>query len=77
MDHLRLRTAEGRPVPTVAVTAYASPEDAARVRASGFRAHLAKPVDPRVVVETLARLVRETAHEGEEGGGGPPGVEDR
>jgi len=70
MDRLRSRTAEGRPVPAVALTAYASPEDAARVRASGFRAHLAKPVDPRLVVETLARLLGEAAGKGD--GQGPP-----
>jgi CheY-like chemotaxis protein len=44
---------EGRPVPVVAVTAYASAQDAERVRAAGFAAHLAKPVDPRTVVATL------------------------
>ena len=35
------------------MTAYATPDDAARIRASGFRAHLTKPVDPAVVVETV------------------------
>ena len=48
-----LRGDDGRPVPVVAVTAYAMPVDAARIRESGFRAHLTKPVDPRVVVETV------------------------
>jgi len=48
-----LRSHDGRPVPVVAVTAYAMPVDAARIRESGFRAHLVKPVDPRVVVETV------------------------
>jgi len=48
-----LRGHDGRPVPVVAVTAYAMPVDAARIRESGFRAHLTKPVDPRVVVETV------------------------
>ena len=44
---------EGRPVPVVAVTAYATAQDAERIRAAGFMAHLAKPVDPRTVVSTL------------------------
>jgi PAS domain S-box-containing protein len=70
MDRLRSRTAEGRPVSAVALTAYATPEDAARVRASGFRAHLAKPVDPRLVVETLVGLLSRNAGEAE--GHGPP-----
>ena len=48
-----LRNGDGRPVPVVAVTAYATTVDAARIRESGFRAHLVKPVDPRLVVETV------------------------
>ena len=62
-----LRTRDGRPVPVVAVTAYATPVDAARIRESGFRAHLVKPVDPRIVVETVvAALLGEAL-----GGDGP------
>ena len=48
-----LRNHDGRPVPVVAVTAYATTVDAERIRESGFRAHLVKPVDPRLVVETV------------------------
>src|SRR5262245_16157945 len=48
-----LRNRDGRPVPVVAVTAYATTVDADRIRESGFRAHLVKPVDPRLVVETV------------------------
>jgi CheY-like chemotaxis protein len=48
-----LRNRDGRPVPVVAVTAYATTVDATRIRESGFRAHLVKPVDPRLVVETV------------------------
>jgi len=48
-----LRNRDGRPVPVVAVTAYATTVDAERIRESGFRAHLVKPVDPRLVVETV------------------------
>ena len=62
-----LRTRDGRPVPVVAVTVYATPVDAARIRESGFRAHLVKPVDPRIVVETVvAALLGEAL-----GGDGP------
>jgi PAS domain S-box-containing protein len=49
----KLRKRNGRPVPVIAVTAYATAIDAARIRESGFCAHLAKPVDPRTVVETV------------------------
>jgi PAS domain S-box-containing protein len=45
-------------VPALALTAYSSPDDGARARAAGFREALVKPVDPGVVVSTLARLAR-------------------
>jgi PAS domain S-box-containing protein len=70
MDCLRWRTAEGRPVPAVALTAYAAPEDAARIRASGFRAHLAKPIDPHLVVETIVRVLGRDPEKSD--GQGPP-----
>jgi PAS domain S-box-containing protein len=55
----RLRDLEaGRRPAAVALTAYASPEDAARALAAGFEAHLAKPIDPGLVVDTLAGLLR-------------------
>jgi PAS domain S-box-containing protein len=63
-DRLRL-SGEGA-VPAVALTAYAAPEDAARARAAGYRAHLAKPVDPGIVVQALAGLL-----EDESPGSGP------
>jgi CheY-like chemotaxis protein len=69
MDDLRARASPDRPAAAVALTAYASPEDAARALAAGFRAHLAKPVDPRVVVDTLAGLLRGTTREGDGGQG--------
>ncbi|HSD26062.1 MAG TPA: response regulator [Vicinamibacteria bacterium] len=64
-DHLRERAQEDGP-PTVALTAYASPDDAARALAAGFRTHVAKPVDPRDVVDTLAGLLRGMTRRGED-----------
>jgi signal transduction histidine kinase len=43
-------------VPALALTAYARPEDRDRVLAAGFRDHLSKPVDPRALLEAVARL---------------------
>ena len=40
----------------IALTGYGSPEDRDRALASGFDAHLAKPVDPGVLGEELARV---------------------
>jgi signal transduction histidine kinase/CheY-like chemotaxis protein len=54
----------GRHVPAVALTAYARPEELARVLRAGYHAHLSKPVQPRELLATVARL----AHSG-----APPG----
>jgi CheY-like chemotaxis protein len=41
----------------VAFTAWGQPQDRARAEEAGFQAHLLKPVEPRILVETVARLV--------------------
>ena len=46
----------GRHLPVAAVTAYARPDDRDRLLAAGFDAHVPKPVEPRVVIETVLRL---------------------
>jgi CheY-like chemotaxis protein/nitrogen-specific signal transduction histidine kinase len=43
-------------VPLVALTAFGRTEDVARARAAGFDVHLAKPVEPRELIMTLASL---------------------
>jgi PAS domain S-box-containing protein len=43
-------------LPAIALTACASPEDAARALAAGFQVHLSKPVDPARVLQAAARL---------------------
>jgi signal transduction histidine kinase len=45
--------------PALALSAYATPEDAERACASGFDAHLAKPVDAARLVSAIARVARE------------------
>ncbi len=49
------RETRGQRMPAVALTAYASDEDRARVLAAGFETHVAKPVDPRELVDVTAR----------------------
>jgi CheY-like chemotaxis protein len=51
-----LPAADGGDVPVVALTAYARADDRARALASGFQAHLAKPVDPATLVGTLLEV---------------------
>jgi PAS domain S-box-containing protein len=48
----------GARMPVIAVTAYAAARDRQRTRDAGFDAHLAKPIDPAELVETVARLAR-------------------
>jgi signal transduction histidine kinase len=43
-------------VPAIALTAYARREDADRALAAGFQVHLAKPVDPASLIDTVATL---------------------
>jgi CheY-like chemotaxis protein len=43
-------------LPAAALTAYTTEEDRDRVLAAGFQFHLAKPVDPAVLVATVERL---------------------
>ena len=50
---MKIRSGVVPRVPGVALTAYARPEDKARAFESGFTYHLAKPVDPLVVVKTV------------------------
>lgn len=45
----------------VALTAHAFPEDRDRATAIGFDGYLAKPVEPRRVLEEVARLLAATA----------------
>jgi CheY-like chemotaxis protein len=54
-DRLKLR-GPGAP-PAIALTAYASREDASRAFAAGFKLHLAKPVDAALVVRSVAGVL--------------------
>jgi CheY-like chemotaxis protein len=45
-------------VQAVALTAYARLEDRTQAMLAGFQMHLAKPVDPRELIVTVASLAR-------------------
>lgn len=63
VEKLRLRP--GPAIPAIALTAYASTQDRARALDLGFDGHLAKPVDPavlvRAIVETRPEKLRQSA----------------
>ncbi len=50
---------QGGNVPAIALTAYASEGDQERAIAAGFQAHLAKPVEPKQLIETVMALMRQ------------------
>ena len=55
----RLRALEAgcaRPLPALALSAYARTEDRERALAAGFHAHVAKPVEPSEIASAVARL---------------------
>ena len=51
------KRAAGAQLPALALTAYAREEDRRRAIEAGFVGYLAKPVDPRVLVETIVGMV--------------------
>jgi CheY-like chemotaxis protein len=53
-----LEAERGEPLPALAVTGYASAEDAARVRAAGYQTHMSKPVAPGDLVVAVASLAK-------------------
>ena len=53
---IRKLRAEGSRTPAVALTAYASLEDARRALDAGFQRHITKPVEPLLLVRVLASL---------------------
>ena len=58
-----LASAAQRTVPAIALTAFARRDDRARALAAGFQQHLSKPVDSRVLVDTvLACVARAASH---------------
>ena len=48
----------GGSIPAIALTAFAQSEDRKRTALAGFQAHLAKPVDAELLVNTIAQMAR-------------------
>jgi two-component system CheB/CheR fusion protein len=53
-----LEPEHGGATPAIALTGYASEQDAARARAAGYQLHIPKPVSPDELMANVARLVR-------------------
>lgn len=48
---------QGGRIPAIALTAYAGDTNQQQVLAAGFQKHISKPIEPELLVETIARLV--------------------
>jgi signal transduction histidine kinase/ActR/RegA family two-component response regulator len=59
MRQMQAREGEiGGPIPAIAVTAYARPEDRQRSLLAGYQMHLAKPIEARELVAAIASILR-------------------
>jgi CheY-like chemotaxis protein len=57
----RMRASEGHTrVPAIALTAYATADDATRARMAGYQEHLSKPVEPTTLLRIAARWCTKT-----------------
>jgi CheY-like chemotaxis protein len=54
---LRRVRSQGITVPAIALTAFARAEDRIRALRAGYRAHVAKPVEPAEIVATIASVI--------------------
>jgi PAS domain S-box-containing protein len=66
----RVRLIDGsraNPIPAIAVTAYARPEDRQRSLLAGYHMHLSKPIEARELVAGIASLLRLTGAQGSSG----------
>jgi CheY-like chemotaxis protein len=61
---LKDRMGASMPVATLALTAYAGASDRKRALDAGFREHLAKPVNPSVLLQTLKDLLADPQPDG-------------
>jgi signal transduction histidine kinase len=59
-DAAVIAQARGKPLVAIAVTAYSRPEDEQRSHAAGYVRHLSKPIDPGVLVATIADATKDT-----------------
>jgi CheY-like chemotaxis protein/anti-sigma regulatory factor (Ser/Thr protein kinase) len=58
--HLRaMSDSWAKTLPAIALSAFASEDDAARTRAAGFQIHVRKPMDPGALVQIIASLVKD------------------
>lgn len=60
MQQVRTLLPQGRQIPAIALTAYAGEINQQQAIAAGFQKHISKPVEPDVLLQEIASLVRST-----------------
>ena len=50
----KLRSKGAKQIPALALTAYATDEDRSRALSAGFQAHLTKPIEPGLLITSIA-----------------------
>jgi CheY-like chemotaxis protein len=58
MRRIRLLPAPLGTIPAVALTAYTDPQSVQNAFSAGFDAHLGKPLEPHVLADALAKVLR-------------------
>lgn len=58
---VRQRGNTSRALPAIALTAFVQPEDRRRALQAGFQVHMAKPIDPHHLIDTIASLVGDSS----------------
>jgi len=58
IGRLRAMSRPWSDIPTIALTAYARADDAGKALSAGFTRHLAKPVDPELLADTISALAQ-------------------
>jgi len=48
---------QGGTIPAIALTAYAGEIDYQQAMAAGFQQHIAKPIEPQVLIQAIASLL--------------------
>jgi len=64
LHQIRTQDWIGKPIPAIALTAYARDEDHQRALRSGFQQHLSKPLDPEQLIQAIIALVRPVPSKG-------------
>ncbi len=62
----RLPFERGGQIPAAALSAYAGAEDRRKALLAGFQHHIPKPVDPDLLLDVIAKMVRRSGGEDEQ-----------